>query len=70
MSLTFDETAFITRNMVTGVNRDPAANLGTEPGSFGLGTSGQGMPSNPGSQRVKAASPPVKERRSQGRTRR
>ena len=70
MSLTFDETAFVTRNMVTGVNRDPAANLGTEPGSFGLGTSGKGMPSNPGSQKVIANAPPLKEKRSQGRTRR
>ena len=47
LSLSFDETAFVTRNMLTGQDRDPTANLGTKTGKFNLGTSGQGMPSNP-----------------------
>ena len=47
LSLSFDETAFVTRNMITGVYRDPTANIGTKPGQFNLGTEGQGMPSNP-----------------------
>ena len=47
LSLKFDETAFVTRNMITGVDRDPTANLGTKPGQFNLGTEGKGMPSNP-----------------------
>jgi len=50
MSLTFDETAFVTRNMVTGVNRDPAANLGTKKGAANLGTSGKLRSSNPKGQ--------------------
>ena len=47
MSLSFDETAFVTRNMITGDDRDPTTNLGTKSGDFNLGTSGKGMPSNP-----------------------
>ena len=47
LSLSFDETAFVTRNMLTGQDRDPTANLGTKTGKFNLGTSGKGMPSNP-----------------------
>ena len=47
LSLSFDETAFVTRNMITGDDRDPTANLGTKSGDFNLGTSGKGMPSNP-----------------------
>ena len=47
LSLTFDETAFVTRNMITGDDRDPTANVGTKSGDFNLGTSGRGMPSNP-----------------------
>ena len=47
LSLSFDETAFVTRNMITGDDRDPTANVGTKSGDFNLGTSGRGMPSNP-----------------------
>lgn len=67
LSLSFDETAFVTRNMITGVDRDPTANLGTKSGQFNLGTEGKGMPSNPkGRLQVDRSTTPTYAKRTRG----